>query len=159
MEDQRWTVFVCVCIKYVIVMSVRYEGVCVCVCVCVSSSTGCWAQKAQVWVCVRKQRAGGEPSLGNSFSVQAQPVEALSRVTHHFCHAAGVEDQRTHHFVQLWEKVWQIRQWKRVRTKGRNDLQSIRKRCFFKYPPYVYWYSNSMVTETEKLSKLPRLRS
>ena len=34
-------------------------------------------------------------------------MEALPCVSHQFCHAAGVEDQRTHHFVQLQEEVWE----------------------------------------------------
>ncbi len=61
-----------------------------CVCVC---------------VCVCEQSAGNKSSLGTKLCVQAQPVEALPCVTHQFCHAAGVEDQRTHHFVQLQEEL------------------------------------------------------
>lgn len=33
-------------------------------------------------------------------------MEALACVTHQFCHAAGVEDQRTHHLVQLQEELF-----------------------------------------------------
>lgn len=62
-----------------------------------------------VWVCVWKQRAGSESLLGNKLCVQAQPVKALPCVTHQFCHGAGVEDQGTHHLVQLQEEVWEIR--------------------------------------------------
>lgn len=46
------------------------------------------------------------PVLGNEFGVEPQPVQALPSVAHQFCHAAGVEDEGTHHFVQFEEEVF-----------------------------------------------------
>lgn len=81
------------------------DCVCICVDVCVF-----WVQvgKHERLRCRRVQGSsvqGVGPALGGVFSIQAQPVEPLPCVTHKFCHAAGVEDQRTHHFVQLQEKI------------------------------------------------------
>lgn len=33
-------------------------------------------------------------------------MEALPCVSHQFCHAAGVEDERTHHLVQFCEELF-----------------------------------------------------
>lgn len=99
MEDQRRVVYVCV----------FFEGMraCVCVFVCVSVSEQMLLNTKRLRCgCVEKQLAGSESSLGTNFCVQAQPVEALPSVTHQFCHAAGVENQRSHNFVQLCEEVF-----------------------------------------------------
>lgn len=101
-------------------------GLCLCVCLfwghaCVRLCVCLWADAAKHkrlrCGCVEKQLAGSESSLGTNFCVQAQPVEALPSVTHQFCHAAGVENQRSHNFVQLCEEVW-----KRGRKKASERL-------------------------------------
>lgn len=46
------------------------------------------------------------PVLGNEFGVEPQPVQALPSVAHQFGHAAGVEDEGTHHFVQFKKEVF-----------------------------------------------------
>lgn len=43
---------------------------------------------------------------GNEFGVEPQPVQALPSVAHQFGHAAGVEDEGTHHFVQFEKEVF-----------------------------------------------------
>lgn len=72
-------------------------SVCQTWCCCEVKGCVCWR---------KKQCEESRSSLGNELSVEPQPVEALPSVTHQFCHAAGVEDQRTHHFVQFKEEVW-----------------------------------------------------
>lgn len=84
------------------------DTVCICVCLCVCLCLWDPVGKHERLRCRHVQGSsvqGAGPVLGGVFRIQAQPVEALSRVTHEFCHAAGVEDQRTHHFVQLQEEI------------------------------------------------------
>ena len=60
-----------------------------------------------VCVCVCVCRLDGESLLGDELSVQPQPVQALACEAHQFSHAARVEDERTHHLVQLHEELWE----------------------------------------------------
>lgn len=78
-----------------------------------------------------KERAALLDELG----VEPQPVEALPREPHQVSHAAGVEDERAHCFVQFSEELWK-RAKRRRRSVYLKFSQLFLQLLTFKRSPY-----------------------